>query len=278
MNMSPLVSTAWLTEHLNDPNLVILDTSIPKVGEVGPHALADQCIPGARFFDLNGEFSDKLTDLPHNLPSPEVFTLASRKLGINAASKIVVYDHHGIYVSPRAWWMFRAMGHERVAVLDGGLPKWISAGLPTTAKIPVVELSGDFTARWNADLVCDSAWVMENLANPTAKIVDARSGGRFCGLEPEPRKGLKGGHIPDSVNLPFDQVVRDGQFLPKEELVNVFHQLELGEGPLAFTCGSGVTACIIMLACELVLSNPKRVFDGSWAEWGQPEKGFPIES
>ncbi len=277
MNLPTLVSVAWLKEHLHDPDLVILDASIPKIGEVGPHPLADQCIPGARFFDLNGIFSDKLTDLPHNLPSPDVFTQASRRLGINANSKIVIYDHHGIYVSPRAWWMFRAMGHEHVTVLDGGLPKWLEAGLPTTAPSPAVEHSGDFTAQLNPELICDSAWMLENLASPSAKVLDARSSGRFCGLEPEPRQGLKGGHIPGSLNLPFDRVLRDGQFLPKAELASVVSELELGNSPLVFTCGSGVTACIIMLACELVLPNPKRVFDGSWAEWGQPDRNFPIE-
>lgn len=278
MNLPPLVSVAWLNEHLHDPDLVILDASIPKIGEVGTHPLADQCIPGARFFDLNGVFSDKLTDLPHNLPSSDVFTQASRRLGINANSKIVVYDHHGIYVSPRAWWMFRAMGHENVTVLDGGLPKWLAVGLPTTTPSPAVERSGDFTAQLNPELICDAAWLLENLVSANAKVLDARSSGRFCGLEPEPRQGLKGGHIPGSLNLPFDRVIRDGQFLPKAELATVLSELELGASPLAFTCGSGVTACIIMLACELVLPNPKRVFDGSWAEWGQPEKNFPIET
>ncbi len=278
MTMTPLVSVDWLSEHLGDPDLVILDATIPKIGEVGPHPLAEQRVPGARFFDLNGVFSDKNTDLPHNLPSPEVFTAASRCLGINSKSKIVVYDHHGIYVSPRVWWMFRAMGHGRVSVLDGGLPKWISAGFDTDTKRPSVEQDGDFEARLNSELVCDAAWVLANLANPSAKLVDARSRGRFCGVEPEPRQGLHGGHIPGSLNLPFDLVLRDGQFLPIDELAKVIHELDLGDGPLAFTCGSGVTACIILLACELILPNPKRVFDGSWAEWGHPEKQFPIET
>lgn len=274
--MAPLVSVAWLHEHLHDPDLVILDGTVPKIGEVGTHPLADKCIPAARFFDLNGDFSDKQTDLPHNLPTPEVFTQASRRLGINAKSRIVVYDHHGIYSSPRAWWMFRAMGHANVAVLDGGLPKWIAEGMPTSTKSLNAALDGDFTAQLNVELVANSPWMMDNLQSQTAKVIDARSSGRFCGREPEPRPGLSGGHIPHSLNLPFDQVLRDGQFLPKEELAAVFRTLELGDGPLAFTCGSGLTACIILLACELVLPNPKRVYDGSWAEWGQANKSFPI--
>lgn len=276
MNMEPLVSVAWLKEHLEDPDLVILDGTVPKIGEAGPHPLAELCIPGARFFDLNGVFSDKGTDLPHNLPMPEVFTQASRQLGINANSKILVYDHHGVYSSPRIWWMFRAMGHTNGAVLDGGLPKWISAGLPTVAKSSSDTPIGNFTAQLNTELVADADWIMQNLQSNAAKVIDARSSGRFCGLEPEPRPGLSGGHIPNSLNLPFDQVLRDGQFLPKEELAMVFQQLELGDSPLAFTCGSGLTACIIMLASELILPNPKRVYDGSWAEWGQPEKKLPI--
>lgn len=278
MKLAPLVSATWLKEHLSDPNMVILDASIPKIGEVGPHPLAEKTIPGTRFFDLNGVFSDKQTDLPHNLPSAEVFTQASRELGIHATSTIVVYDHHGIYVSPRVWWMFRAMGHEQVTVLDGGLPKWIEAGFPSAAKVPTVGLAGNFTAQLNSDLVCDAAWVLENVSKPVAKLVDARSNARFCGTAPEPRAGLKGGHIPGSLNLPFDRVLRDGQYLPKEELAAVITELELGDGPLAFTCGSGVTACVIMLACELSMSNPKRVYDGSWSEWGQPEKEFPVST
>lgn len=278
MTLPPLVSIAWLDEHLQDPDLVILDASIPKVGETGTHPLADLGIPGARFFDLNGVFSDKQTDLPHNLPSPAVFTAASRQLGINASSRIVVTDHHGIYSSPRVWWMFRAMGHENVAVLDGGLPKWIEAGLPTKSLIPEFKGSGDFTARLDEQLICDSAWMLENLASSSAKVLDARSQGRFCGREPEPRQGLTGGHIPGSLNLPFDRVIRDGQFLPTKELAAIFQEFQLGANPLVFTCGSGVTACIILLACELVLPNPKRVYDGSWSEWGQPQKNFPIAS
>ena len=278
MSNSALVSADWLQEHLPDSNLVILDASIPKVGETGPHPLADIQIPGARFFDLNGTFSD--TDLPHNLPEPSVFSEASRQLGITQASQIVVYDHHGIYVSPRVWWMFRAMGHKNVAVLDGGLPGWMQAGYQVVPKPsnPPAPTRGDFSAKLQADLVWNAEQVLQNLKQPSAKVIDARSSGRFDGTQPEPRAGLHRGHIPGSCNLPFDQVIRDGHFLPKEELEATFRALQLGDSPLVFSCGSGVTACGILLACELVMNNPKAVYDGSWAEWGLPSKDFPIST
>lgn len=277
MSNSVLVSSDWLHAHLHDPNLVVLDASIPKVGETGPHPLADVQIPGARFFDLNGEFSDKNTDLPHNMPDPAVFSDASRRLGISSSSQIVVYDHHGIYVSPRVWWMYRAMGHRHIAVLDGGLPGWLQGNFEVASKQtnPPSPASGDFSAELQAGLVWNAEQLLQNLEQASAKVVDARSPGRFSGTQPEPRPGLNRGHIPGSCNLPFDQVIRDGHFLPKDELEAKFKALELGDSPLVFSCGSGVTACVIMLACELVMNNPKAVYDGSWAEWGIPDKNFP---
>ncbi|MEZ6134432.1 MAG: sulfurtransferase [Pirellulaceae bacterium] len=276
MNPSPLVSVPWLEQNLNQPNLVILDATIPKIGQIGTHRLAGLRIPEAQFFDLNGKFSDPNTDLPHNLPTPDAFTAASRELGVSDSSHIIVYDQHGIYSSPRAWWMFRAMGHTAVSVLDGGLPKWIEAGMPVEAAPAEPPVPGDFVAKFQPQRVAGAEQLLKNIESAESIVIDARSAGRFCGAEPEPRAGLTSGHIPNSLNLPFDQVLRDGQFLPRAELSQRIKKLNLTDAPLVFSCGSGLTACITLLACELVLPNATSIYDGSWAEWGQPEKRLPI--
>jgi len=314
----PVVAWQWLQQNFRDSRLVVLDSTIAKMGEVGPHRFAEVQIPGARFFDIDGVFSDHDSGLPHTLPSPEAFTAACQALGIHQDSKIVIYDHHGVYSSPRAWWMFQAMGHHDVAVLDGGLPKWIDAGMATEVKrttpertttehkttrhestnpirgnladanVAVGDLSGmeapsgqawalgDFQAQLQPDLVCNAEQVLQSLQQSQTVVLDARSAGRFQGTSPEPRPGMKSGHIPGSINLPFDHVVRDGQFLPKAELLDLLQGLGLDDQRLVFSCGSGITACVILLACELVLPNSKAVYDGSWAQWGQPEQDFPV--
>lgn len=277
MNTSPIVSATWLSRELTNPRLVVLDATIPKVGESGPHRLAETRIPGARYFDLNEKFADPTTDLPHNLPTPAQFTEESRQLGINADSQIVIYDHHGIYVSPRAWWMFRAMGHANVRVLDGGLPAWIDAGYATEPKTAQTIAIGNFEAQLQPDLVWNAQQVLGNVSKPVAIVLDARSGPRFSGEQAEPRPGLKQGHIPQSLNLPFDRVLENGRLKSDQQLQQLFQSMSLGKGPLVFSCGSGITACITMLAAEKVLPNQTAVYDGSWAEWGQPEHDFPIE-
>lgn len=274
--MQTIVSTQWLNDHLDDPDLIILDATIPSVNANQDADFQDIQIPGARFFDLKGVFSDAESKLPNMLPSPAIFESGCQKLGINAESQIVIYDKLGIYSSPRARWMFKVMGHDEVAVLDGGFPAWIDGNYETEPTEVRLYASGDFEANYRPDLVRDSIAVAENISQSTAIVIDARSAGRFNGTAPEPRKELKVGHIPGSLNLPYGNVLRDGHFLPKPELASVINDLELGDAPLIFTCGSGITACIIMLACEMVNKNGKSVYDGSWSEWGRPEENFPI--
>lgn len=276
---SSLVSVQWLAENLEAENLIILDSSMKPVTPVG-NASSDQagCIKGAMRFDFDNDIREKNTDLPHMMPTAEFFTEEMQKLGINQDSAIVVYDYVGVYSSPRAWWMFRAMGHEQVAVLNGGLPAWKQAGLPCGEQAETkASRRGDFVAHPQAGLFCDSTHVREALADSAFAVLDARSPGRFKGVEPEPRAGLRGGRMPNSLNLPFADVVVNGSMQPSAQLESIFSKLVKKEQKLIFSCGSGVTACIDALAAELAGYQNISVYDGSWAEWGSPSSGLPVE-
>jgi thiosulfate/3-mercaptopyruvate sulfurtransferase len=232
-------------------------------------------IKGARYFDLKRNFSDLESRLPNTLPNPKYFSLACRNLGINNNSTIVVYDNIGIYASPRVWWMFKSMGHKNIAVLDGGLPSWKNKNYPTESIQNRVLPEGDFKAKFNPNLLKKSFKILENITSKEAILVDARSNGRFCGLIPETRKNLKSGHIPNAINLPFLEVLKDGKFLSPNEISAIFKKLKIDKRPKIFTCGSGLTACILILASTLISEDKHFLYDGSWSEWGQLE-GVPI--
>ena len=275
----PLVSISWLKNNLDNPNLIILDATIKKVTSDDKTAVINKIIPGARFFDIKGMFSDKETNVPNMLPSPEVFEQGCQSLGIQHNSQIVVYDQLGIYSSPRVWWMFKAMGFHNVAVLDGGLPAWIDANYPledlnSYADIPYEK--GNFKAAFKPNLVVSQEDVYSIMHNPDVLILDARSHGRFIGTEPEPRQDLKSGHIPGSISLPYTEVLVNGKMKSVEELKSIFTALDIGNKKLIFSCGSGITACIILLAAEISGYSNLSVYDGSWSEWGLIE-GLPIE-
>ncbi|HET7144953.1 MAG TPA: sulfurtransferase [Anaerolineales bacterium] len=278
---SPLVSVQWLAEHLDSENLVILDASMKPVTLSATDSLEEDttCIQGAMRFDFDNDIRDKNTDLPHMMPSPEFFTEEMQKLGINKTSAIVAYDRVGVYSSPRAWWMFRAMGHGQVAVLDGGLPAWKKAGFACdTQPKTSAEHRGNFIAKPQDGLFCDSADMLAALSDPGFAVLDARSNGRFKGTEPEPRAGLRPGHMPNSINLPYADVVVDGFISPRTKLDAIFSNLVKQEQKLIFSCGSGVTACITALAAELAGYSNIAVYDGSWSEWGLPSSGLPVET
>ncbi|MEU9375280.1 sulfurtransferase [Streptomyces sp. NPDC048255] len=263
-----LVGVGWLAERLGAPGLVVLDAS------VGAHRGAGHRIAGARPFDLDGALSDHDAPAPHTLPGPAQFTEALRALGVHDTDTVVVYDGAGVYSSARAWWMLRAMGFDRAAVLDGGLPAWTAAGLPVEATGPVYEgPRGSFTARPRAGLLVGSDTVAAALADPAAAVLDARTRERFAGTAPEPRPGLRGGHMPGAVSLPFGELQRPGGLMrPAAELREAFAAVAGDRQRLYFSCGSGVTACVLALGADLAGYRELAVYDGSWSEWGMPSE------
>jgi thiosulfate/3-mercaptopyruvate sulfurtransferase len=267
---SPLVSTGWLAERLGEPDLVVLDASwhMPADGRDAKAEYAAAHIPTARFFDIDA-VSDHASALPHMLPAPQAFATAARRLGVGPASTVVVYDSVGVFSAPRVWWSFRAMGCERVFVLDGGLKTWLAEGRPIETGWGDAA-HGDFKARLKPALVADLARVRAAVGDGGTQLVDARPSVRFRGEAPEPRPGLRSGHMPDARNVPWSQVVTDdGRLAPGPQLGDAFRAagVDLGR-PIITTCGSGITASLLALALAELGRDDVAVYDGSWAEWG----------
>ena len=275
--VNSIVSVQWLAENHSAENLIIFDASMKPIGVVkNPVQETPTYIPGALRFDFDDVLCDHNTSLPHMMPSPEFFTDEMQKLGVNNDSAIVVYDKVGIYSSPRAWWMFRAMGHDQVAVLDGGLPAWIQAGYATVSTPGTPQQRGDFALHPQGGLFVDSKFVIHALADSTFSVIDARSAGRFKGQDPEPRAGIRGGHMPNAVNIPYTDVLENGKISSKLKLQHIFEQYK--DKRMIFSCGSGVTACVVALAAERAGYKDLAVYDGSWSEWGAPNSGLPVVS
>lgn len=265
-----LVSTAWLGAHLEDPDLRILDASwyLPQMARDARAEYAAAHIPGARFFDID-EMSDHRSALPHMAPPPEKFISRMRAMGVGDGHQVVVYDGMGIFSAARVWWTFRLMGKTDVAVLDGGLPKWRAEGRPLEDMPPVLR-DRHMTVQRQAGLVKDVTQVAQASKLGDHEILDARSPGRFRGDEPEPRPGLRCGHIPGSRNVPFQTLLNpDGTMKDPAALRAVFDAagVDLAR-PVITSCGSGVTAAIINLALERIGHRDHALYDGSWAEWG----------
>ena len=274
----PLVSVEWLLLNLKAPNLIILDASIQKVGEANskPQPIARTQIKDARFFDLKMKFSDLTSEFPNTMQVPSEFSESARQLGINKNSAIVVYDDLGIYSSPRVWWMFKAMGHTNIAVLNGGLPEWEKKGMPVEKNRIYKGERGDFTADYNPDLMSDYQDVLNSIKIENTLVIDARSENRFNGTEPEPRVGLRSGHIPNSTNLPYTELIKNGKMIDREKLLENFSKFDAIQDRFVFTCGSGITACILALGAEIAGLHNNAVYDGSWTEWGSITE-LPIE-
>jgi len=266
---SQFVSTKWLANHLSDPDVAIVDASwyLPTSGR-DPHAeYLVSHVPGAVFFDIDA-IADKTTPLPHMLPSPAEFAAAVGNLGISQDMTIVVYDEQGLFSAPRAWWTFRTMGARDVRILEGGGTKWRSEKR-TLQSGPVERAPRRFSVRYNRDAVADFGQIRAAIADKSLQIADARPAERFRGEAPEPRPGLKGGHIPGSVNVPFTTLTDAGKLKAPEELREIFAKagVDLGK-PVATICGSGVTAATLALALETAGARHVAVYDGAWAEWG----------
>jgi thiosulfate/3-mercaptopyruvate sulfurtransferase len=267
--ISEIVSVEWLRHHLRDENLVILDASLKSTAGKTIANLPLNSIPKSRYFDIEQHFSDQHSPLPNTLPTPQKFELECRKLGINNGSKIVVFDHLGIYSSPRVWWMFSVMGHHNVSVLDGGLPEWTRKGLPTAERANYIGALGSFKASLSNEFVITYQDVLANTVDEAFSIIDARSAGRFNGTEKEARKHLKSGHIPNSINIPYPEVLKNGKFRTERALKEVFEERCSHAEGLVFSCGSGLTACIVMMASEIGYKKSRRIYDGSWTEWAE---------
>jgi thiosulfate/3-mercaptopyruvate sulfurtransferase len=264
--MTPLVSTQWLAAHPGEVRVVDASWYMPEDKSDPAAEFATRHIPGAVFFDIDG-IADHTTRLPHMLPTPDQFAREMSALGIGDGDSIVVYDGVGVFSAPRAWWMLRAMGHGEVAVLDGGLPKWTLEGRPLESG-PAAPLPARFTARPKPELVRDFGAVKAALGD--IQILDARSNSRFTGAEAEPRPGLKSGHMPGAVNVPWRSLLAPDNTLKNDPaLQRLFAEKGVDlRAPVITSCGSGISAAIVMLALEKIGARHLSLYDGSWAEWG----------
>jgi thiosulfate/3-mercaptopyruvate sulfurtransferase len=268
--VSPLVTTEWLAANLGRRNVRVVDGSwhMPQLKRDARAEFAQAHIPGAVFFDIDA-IADRRTSLPHMLPSAAEFARSVGKLGIGSGDRVIVYDSRGVVSAARVWWTFRVFGHDRVAVLDGGFPRWRAEGRPV-ASGEAAPRPRRFTARLRRRLVRDLASVRSNIKTRREQVLDARSLGRFTGTEPEPRAGLRAGHIPGSLNLPYEQLYQaDGTLLDPDALRRQFAAagLDLGK-PIVTSCGSGVTASVLALGLAALGRADVAVYDGSWTEWG----------
>lgn len=282
VNPQALVSTEWLADHLNDENLVVVDASYFVPGGTGPakEQYAEGHLPGAAFFDIN-DIADPEADQDHTVPSAAIFSTKVGALGIDNSTMVIAYDAAGGgCAAARVWWMFRAFGHEHVAVLDGGLTKWVSEGRDLSKDIPTPTPKSFSASSEALDMVRSKDDMRANIDAKTYQVVDARSAGRFAGTDAEPKAGLRSGHIPGSRNVPFASLFtpESKTFKSADDIQSAFDAAGVDlTKPTATTCGSGVTACTVALGAYLLGKEDVAIYDGSWVDWGA-DPDTPIDT
>ena len=263
-----LVSVNWLSNNLNTENLIVLNGTLPKVTAKSNNEKPEENqIKGALFFDIKNDFSNQKAEFPNTVLNPNDFEKKAQELGINNDSCIVVYDEYGIYSSARVWWLFKLMGFDNIAVLDGGFSAWKKSRFQTEKKRVIKLQKGNLKVNYKARLIKNYQQVLENIKTQEFLVADARSKGRFLAESPEPRKEVRGGRIPKSVSLPYSELLKENQ-LKKDELISVFKEINPNNKSLIFSCGSGITACVLALGAEVSGNKNYAVYDGSWTEWG----------
>ena len=270
------VDCDWLNTHLNDSNLLVLDASMDN--PVNKSSIeAKGVIPGALRFDFSNNIVDTNASSPNMMPSATIFEEKVKQLGVKQNSYLVVYDKQGLFSAARAWFMFKTMGFDNVAILRGGLPAWQAQGYETVDNYQEPSGDGDFVVTQDKQLFVDKHYVLNAINNDDIQIVDARGYGRFSGQETEPRLGMRSGHIPNSLNLHYASLIKQGALLDENELKRIFNELVPAPKEFIFSCGSGVTACILALAADIAGFEQVKVYDGSWSEWGK-DKLLPIDT
>jgi thiosulfate/3-mercaptopyruvate sulfurtransferase len=271
MNMGPLVTTEWLAGELGRPDLVVFDATkyLPNEPKDGHGEFLRAHIPGARYFDID-QIADTDTDLPHMVPTPGRFGRLMAGLGVSNTSRVVFYDQKGLASAARGWWLMGLFGHDAAAVLDGGLPKWLKEGRAVTDGEPADHAPGQFRPDYRAGQLRGVGDMLRNVLTGSELVLDARAAGRFTGAVPEPRAGMRSGHIPRSASVPYTDLLQtDGTFRPAGEVRARFEAAGVdGSKPLVTSCGSGVTACILTLGLRVAGFPEGAVYDGSWTEWG----------